>query len=173
MHKSILIATLVAQGLYDPKISHVKWTDFINVTGIDEKVLHSLTDSKDEAFACTYNLPKRLDCAGAISAWDDMANNNSYVHVEDGQCITAENKRCRTAVCAPWGDLKVHVNEIVGRMWNPLMMKCVLGGKGGILSGGDLDFVIEVRDSMPPYAYVDLSEKQAAIDEYTNRDKGY
>ncbi|KAH7165782.1 hypothetical protein EDB81DRAFT_878146 [Dactylonectria macrodidyma] len=157
----MLIALFVAHGLCNltdafrpasierkddaPIISHLKVDEFFKIVGLDPELFETCElEAGDENFCCTPKPgPDRLDCPGAISAWDDLAE-NSYIHVNGGQCITATNKRCRASVCALAGDLKVHVNEIIGGMWNPLSIKCVLGGKGGILGNEDLKFFIEM-----------------------------
>ncbi|KAF7551495.1 hypothetical protein G7Z17_g4991 [Cylindrodendrum hubeiense] len=152
MFKATLLVLVATHGLCNPVgqatkpiIKHFAWNEFAENTGINEK-LYIRTPSKgvDETFECTPGPgPNRLSCPSAISAWDNLAE-DSYLHVNESECISATKDLCRTVVCAPLGDLKIHIEEIVGRMWDPLSIRCVLGGTGGILQSDDSTFVLEM-----------------------------
>ncbi|KPM36786.1 hypothetical protein AK830_g9780 [Neonectria ditissima] len=161
MFKTILMALLATQGLCNatgsmrqarvlgrespPQIDHFGWQAFTEYTGIDAKqYIESPAQGLPESFSCTKGEgPERLDCPAAISAWEGQVEDD-HIHVNAGQCISATDGECRTVLCAPLGHLRIHIEEIIGRMWNPLSMRCVLGGYGGILQSEDSAFVIEM-----------------------------
>ncbi|KAH7008536.1 hypothetical protein EDB80DRAFT_438827 [Ilyonectria destructans] len=161
MFKATLLLLLATQGLCNPIgayrhprmggwdsapiITNFSWQEFAANTGVDPKA-YITTPGKgiEENFTCTKQTgPDRIDCPGAISAWTELTE-DSHLKIKAGQCIAATNNLCRTAVCAPRGPLNIHIDQIIGRMWNPLSMKCVLGGRGGILQSKDSAFIIEM-----------------------------
>ena len=85
--------------------------------------------------------PSRTGCPQAISYWDSVVDEHGNVTLAGGQCRSVSQDCCQTVVCAPGeADLNVAPDEVTGRMWNPLTIKCVLGGSGGMWqsAGGSL-----------------------------------
>ncbi|RSL67287.1 hypothetical protein CEP53_003093 [Fusarium sp. AF-6] len=88
--------------------------------------------------------PDRLDCPAAISAWTELTDDTGNIAIKGGRCRSATKGACRATACAPGQDIGVALDEVTGRMWNPVSMRCVLGGTGGIWQNEGSTLVIEL-----------------------------
>lgn len=68
-----------------------------------------------------------------MQEWDMLADKKRLLNIYAGQCWAASKGCCQTVVCAPSSeDLHIRQDEATGRMWSPLTIKCVSGGRGGL-----------------------------------------
>lgn len=72
-------------------------------------------------------------------------NDKNQLHVPANSCTSVTKECCRTVVCATKADLDVPLGEATGRMWNPLMIRCVLPGQGGVWQADDENMVVQVE----------------------------
>ncbi|KAI8657766.1 hypothetical protein NCS57_01155800 [Fusarium keratoplasticum] len=129
-----------------PVIDDFAWNLLTEITGVDAgDHLEKPGEGGPESLACTKKPgPDRLDCPAAISAWTELTDDARNIAIEGGRCRSATKGTCRATACAPGQDISVGLDEVMGRMWNPVSMRCVLGGTGGIWQNEGSTLVIEL-----------------------------
>ncbi|UPK95021.1 hypothetical protein LCI18_005956 [Fusarium solani-melongenae] len=130
----------------DPVVDDFAWDLLTETTGVDAgEHLEKPGEGGPESLACTEKPgPDRLDCPATISAWTELTDDTGNIAIEGGRCRSATKGACRATVCAPGQDISVGLDEVMGRMWNPVSMRCVLGGTGGIWQNEGSTLVIEL-----------------------------
>ncbi|KAH6893148.1 hypothetical protein B0T10DRAFT_604399 [Thelonectria olida] len=128
------------------KTEHFPWESFKDKTGVDEKdYLNTPAKGVPVTYSCTTKPgPNPVDCSDAFSDWDRQADSNDLLHFDAGDCASLTEGTCEVVVCAPLGALSINKAEIVGRMWNPLSIKCIMGGTGAIYQSDDSEFVVGI-----------------------------
>ena len=89
--------------------------------------------------------PDRLDCPDAIAVWSTLADEHGHINIEADRCRTVTKKCCTTIVCAPKEAISILPEEVTGRMWLPLTMKCVSGGRGGSWQDGQGNLQVKME----------------------------
>ncbi|KAI5461563.1 hypothetical protein BGZ63DRAFT_386088 [Mariannaea sp. PMI_226] len=158
MLKLIVLSSLLTQtlcyasdNLLQPRLSaqapaHFPWESFQANTGVDEKqYLSPPAKGVPVTYTCTKKPgPEPNFCSDAFTAWDKQADSQDMIHVDAGQCAAITQGTCEVVVCAPLGALSIKVDEVVGRMWNPMLIKCIMGGASAIYQSQDSTFVIGI-----------------------------
>lgn len=67
-----------------------------------------------------------------MGVWSSLTDIDGRLTVPAGQCKSATQDCCQTVVCAPLNKLDIEPSDATGRMWSPLMIRCVLSGSGGV-----------------------------------------
>ncbi|WZH46021.1 Triacylglycerol lipase V [Fusarium acuminatum] len=129
-----------------PIIDDFPWSSFTEITGLDPlDYLSPPSEDTSETIACTETPgPHRLACPGAIATWFTLVDAEQHINITSGQCRSVVDGTCRTVVCAPRGNISVDREEVTGPMWNPLTMRCVLSGSGGIWQNNGSTLVVEM-----------------------------
>ncbi|QPG96435.1 hypothetical protein C2857_004186 [Epichloe festucae Fl1] len=118
------------------------WSEVSNHTGV---VPTEYLSSHEDDFACPKGRgPNPLDCPATMTEIAALAK-GGFIDVAAESCVSISKACCEVLVCAPSGE-KVHVKseEVMGRMWSPLAIKCVSGGRGGLWHDKDIKLYIQM-----------------------------
>ena len=64
--------------------------------------------------------------------------------IEGGQCTSAVKADCQTVICAPSTAINVSLDDVIGVMWSPINVECVLTGRGGLWKSRNSEMYIQV-----------------------------
>ncbi|KAF4460327.1 Apc13 domain-containing [Fusarium albosuccineum] len=130
-----------------PVVDEFSWDTFTELINIDPgSYLEGVSDDGgDETIACTTKPgPDRLDCPVAMAGWTDLDDDDGNINIGYLRCRSVTYGDCRTVACAPQEELNIALDQITGRMWNPVSARCVFGGTGGIWQNDGSKLVIEM-----------------------------
>ncbi|CRK14761.1 hypothetical protein BN1723_010473 [Verticillium longisporum] len=106
--------------------------------------------SADSAWSCSPPSvpgPAPPDCPAVYGAWHDREGS---LLVPKESCVSRANGSCEALICAAREEVLLRQEEVWGlaaRMMNPVQVKCVVVGRGGVWRDEGRNLSVEIRRS--------------------------